>query len=106
MKPKNELESGDKEKVEAAVQGAILAGEGSSQVQDLLLLDVTPLPMMRDCWWRDDQAHRTQHHHPHRESSKPDNVKQIRLQARDALLQGAYMILVSGSFWKHCRGAH
>ena len=27
----------------AAVQGAICAGEGSSQVQDLLLLDVTPL---------------------------------------------------------------
>merc|ERR1712066_1170210 len=29
----------------AAVQGAILTGEGSSQVQDLLLLDVTPLSM-------------------------------------------------------------
>ena len=29
----------------AAVQGAICAGEGSSQVQDLLLLDVTPLSM-------------------------------------------------------------
>merc|ERR1712031_94058 len=28
----------------AAVQAAILTGEGSSQVQDLLLLDVTPLP--------------------------------------------------------------
>jgi L1 cell adhesion molecule like protein len=27
----------------AAVQGAILGGETSSQVQDLLLLDVTPL---------------------------------------------------------------
>merc|ERR1712100_87870 len=29
----------------AAVQGAILTGEGSSQVKDLLLLDVTPLSM-------------------------------------------------------------
>jgi len=29
----------------AAVQAAILTGEGSSQVQDLLLLDVTPLSM-------------------------------------------------------------
>ncbi|CAE8644213.1 unnamed protein product [Polarella glacialis] len=29
----------------AAVQAAILSGEGSSQVQDLLLLDVTPLSM-------------------------------------------------------------
>ena len=29
----------------AAVQGAIRIGEGSSQVQDLLLLDVTPLSM-------------------------------------------------------------
>ena len=29
----------------AAVQGAILTGEGSSQAQDLLLLDVTPLSM-------------------------------------------------------------
>merc|ERR1712241_1611057 len=29
----------------AAVQGAILTGEGSSQVQDLLLLDVTPLSL-------------------------------------------------------------
>merc|ERR1711945_63749 len=29
----------------AAVQGAILTGEGSSQVQDLLLLDVAPLSM-------------------------------------------------------------
>ena len=29
----------------AAVQGAICAGEGSSQVHDLLLLDVTPLSM-------------------------------------------------------------
>ena len=28
----------------AAVQGAIRIGKGSSQVQDLLLLDVTPLP--------------------------------------------------------------
>ena len=29
----------------AAVQAAILIGEGSSQVQDVLLLDVTPLSM-------------------------------------------------------------
>merc|ERR1712241_425519 len=29
----------------AAVQAAILTGEGSSQVQDLLLLDVAPLSM-------------------------------------------------------------
>ena len=29
----------------AAVQGAICTGEGSSQVQDLLLLNMTPLPM-------------------------------------------------------------
>ena len=29
----------------AAVQAAILTGEGSPQVQDLLLLDVTPLSM-------------------------------------------------------------
>ena len=29
----------------AAVQGAIRTGEGSSQVQDLLLVDVTPLSM-------------------------------------------------------------
>merc|ERR1712007_14111 len=29
----------------AAVQAAILTGEGSSQVQDLLLLDVTPLSL-------------------------------------------------------------
>merc|ERR1712178_390473 len=32
----------------AAVQAAILTGEGSSQVQDLLLLDVTPLSMGLD----------------------------------------------------------
>ena len=30
----------------AAVQGAILTGEGSHKVQDLLLVDVTPLPMV------------------------------------------------------------
>ena len=29
----------------AAVQAAILSGEGSEKVQDLLLLDVTPLSM-------------------------------------------------------------
>ena len=29
----------------AAVQGAICTGEGSSQVQDLLLLNMTPLPV-------------------------------------------------------------
>ena len=29
----------------AAVQGAICVGKGSSQVQDLLLLDATPLSM-------------------------------------------------------------
>ena len=29
----------------AAVQAAILTGDGSSQVQDLFLLDVTPLSM-------------------------------------------------------------
>ena len=29
-----------------AVQGAVLTGEGSSQVQDLLSLNVTPLPMV------------------------------------------------------------
>ena len=43
-----------------AVQGAILTGEGSSQVEDLLLRDATHLPMnLEDYWWRDDQAHRT-----------------------------------------------
>ena len=31
----------------AAVQGVIFTGEGSAQVQDLLLLDVTPSPMGR-----------------------------------------------------------
>jgi len=29
----------------AAVQGAILVGEGSSQIRDVLLLDVTPLSL-------------------------------------------------------------
>ena len=42
----------------AAAQGVIFTGEGSAQVQDLLILDVTSLPM----GWRllvvDDQAHR------------------------------------------------
>ena len=32
----------------AAVQGAVLTGEGSSRVQDLLLVDVTPSSMG---WW-------------------------------------------------------
>merc|ERR1712217_598116 len=33
----------------AAVQGAILTGEGSSTIQDLLLLDVTPLSIGLEC---------------------------------------------------------
>jgi L1 cell adhesion molecule like protein len=41
----------------AAVQAAILTGEGSSQVQDLLLLDVTPLSMGLNSWWRHDEAY-------------------------------------------------
>ena len=33
--------------------------EGSSTVQDLLLLDVITLPMsVEDCWWCEDHAHR------------------------------------------------
>ena len=39
MNPDEEMAYG------AVVQGTIRAGEGSSQVQDLLLLDVTPLSM-------------------------------------------------------------
>ena len=43
----------------AAVLGSILTGESSSQLQDLLLLDVTHLPMsLEEYWWRDDQVHR------------------------------------------------
>ncbi len=39
MNPDEEMAYG------SAVQGAIRTGEGSSQVQNLLLLDVTPLSM-------------------------------------------------------------
>ena len=47
----------------------ILTGEGPSQVQDLLLLDVTPLSMngFGDCRSCHDEVHRTQHHHSHEE---------------------------------------
>ena len=43
--------SPDEQWIDDAVQGAILAGEGSSQVQDLLLLDVTPLPIVWSHFW-------------------------------------------------------
>ena len=47
--------------VGAALQAGVLKGE----VKDVLLLDVTPLsPWHRDQGWRDDEAHRTQHHDP------------------------------------------
>ena len=39
-----------------AVQGATRIGKGSSLVQDLLLLDVTPCHGFGNCWWRNDQA--------------------------------------------------
>ncbi|KAJ8551398.1 hypothetical protein K7X08_000768 [Anisodus acutangulus] len=38
----------------AAVQAAILSGEGNEKVQDLLLLDVTPVSWFRNCWRQDE----------------------------------------------------
>ena len=44
----------------AAVQGAIRAGEVSSQVHDFLLLGVTPfVNAFGDDWWYHDEAYRT-----------------------------------------------
>ena len=54
----------------AAVQGAILSGEGSEKVQDLLLLDVTPaVARPRDGRRRHDDAHRAQHDDPDQEGA-------------------------------------
>ena len=48
--------------VGAALQAGVLRGE----VKDVLLLERHPaVPRYRDQGWRDDQAHRAQHHHPH-----------------------------------------
>ena len=42
-----------------AVQAAIYAGEGSSQILDFLLLDVTPfVNAFGDDWWCHDEAYR------------------------------------------------
>ena len=38
----------------AAIQAAILSGDKSETVQDVLLIDVTPL--YRNCWWCDDET--------------------------------------------------
>ena len=44
--PSRSIDPDDSVEYGAAVQGAVLTGEGSSQVQDLLSLNVTPLPMV------------------------------------------------------------
>ena len=50
---------------------AILTGEGSSQVQDLLLLGRHSFVNgFGDCRWCHDEAHRTQHHHSHEEGKR------------------------------------
>ena len=52
-----------------------LNGDGSSQVQNLLFLDVTPLSMgFEDCRCH-DEAHRTQHHLSHNEGQDIPEVR-------------------------------
>ena len=53
----------------AAEQAAILSGEGSSQVQDLLFVDV-----FGDCRCH-DEVHRTQHHLSHDEGTDVHDVR-------------------------------
>merc|ERR1719192_2713766 len=48
----------------AAVQAAILTGDTSEAVSDLLLLDVAPLSRYRDRRRCDDQSDQEEHHHP------------------------------------------
>ncbi len=67
--------------VGAALQAGVLKGE----VKDVLLLDVTPaVPGHRDQGWRDDQAHRAQHHDPHQRSetftTADDNQPSVQIQ--------------------------
>ena len=60
----------------AAVQAAILTGEGSSQVQDLLLVGRHSFVNgFGDCRWCHDEAHRTQHHHSHEEGTDVHDVR-------------------------------
>ena len=52
-----------------AVLAAILSGDKSNEVQDLLLLDVAPaVHGYRDGRRCDDRPHQEEHHHPHQEN--------------------------------------
>jgi len=51
----------------AAVQAATLSGDTSEKTQDLVLLDVAPLPRYRDRRWYHDCPHQAKHYRPHQE---------------------------------------
>ncbi|GBP03256.1 Heat shock protein 70 [Eumeta japonica] len=45
----------------AAIQAAILSGDKSSAIQDVLLVDVAPLSLgIRNSWWRHDKINRAE----------------------------------------------
>merc|ERR1711977_423539 len=72
----------------AAVQAAILTGESSSQVQDLLLLDVTPLSWLGDCRWCHDKAYRAKYYNSHKESSDLHDLRRQSAWCPDSGLRG------------------
>ncbi|CAM8929122.1 unnamed protein product [Rhodiola kirilowii] len=53
----------------AMVQAAILSGKGNEKVQDLQLLDVTPLPLAGDGWRSYDCLDSEQHDDPDEEGA-------------------------------------
>jgi hypothetical protein len=53
---------------EAVAYGAaVLSGEDNEKMQDLLLLDVIPIPGVGNCWWYCDCFDPQKHHLSHKE---------------------------------------
>lgn len=46
---------------------AVLSGEDNEKMQDLLLLDVIPIPGVGNCWWYCDCFDPQKHHLSHKE---------------------------------------
>ena len=57
----------------AAVQGAILSGEGNENVKELLLIDVTPLSLGINCWW--NYSYPQKPNHPGSQITKLHNLR-------------------------------